>query len=141
MIYNRPVNLLTRILNPATCIILFLGILMIWGYALAEQNPKVAKNKADPAGAADKQVHPLFYPVKFFQKYISPLDGNRCPMYPSCSKYCLEAAQKHGLFMGWIMTCDRLVRCGRDETKRSPAVLVNGVRRSYDPVANNDFWW
>ena len=23
-------------------------------------------------------------PLKFFQKYISKADGDRCPMYPSC---------------------------------------------------------
>jgi hypothetical protein len=77
----------------------------------------------------------------FYQEYISPLDGNRCPMQPSCSAYAGEALEKHGLFMGWIMACDRLVRCGRDETKRSPVIILDSREYIYDPVDANDFWW
>jgi len=114
---------------------------MLWGSASAEQYLGTVTNKAVPADSAQEQIHPVLYPIKFFRKYISPVDGNRCPMYPSCSKYCLEAAQKHGLLMGWVMSCDRLVRCGRDELKLSPTVLVNDAKLSYDPLTNNDFWW
>jgi len=39
------------------------------------------------------------------------------------------------------MTCDRLMRCGRDELKLSPQVMVNGRWKCYDIVENNDFWW
>jgi len=134
-------KLLFNIRHPVSCIILFLGLFMLWGSAFAEQNPKIAKNKAGLTNAADEQIHPFLYPVKFFKQYISAVDGDRCPMYPSCSQYCLEAVQKHGLLMGWIMASDRLVRCGRDELKLSPAVLVNDAKRSYDPLTNNDFWW
>ncbi|MDY6904790.1 MAG: membrane protein insertion efficiency factor YidD [Thermodesulfobacteriota bacterium] len=76
-----------------------------------------------------------------FRKYISPIDGDRCPMYPSCSHYSHDAAKKHGLIMGWIMTCDRLMRCGRDELRVSPPVVVGGALKCFDPVENNDFWW
>lgn len=62
-------------------------------------------------------------------------------MHPSCSAYAGEALEKHGLFMGWIMACDRLVRCGRDETKRSPAIILDSQEYIYDPVDANDFWW
>ncbi|MBF0233565.1 MAG: membrane protein insertion efficiency factor YidD [Desulfamplus sp.] len=86
----------------------------------------------------------------FFQLYrdvISPADGDRCGMSPSCSKYGQEAFTKHGLFMGWIMTCDRLIRCGRDERSFSPSVVSNGKDGSqrkvliFDPLDANDFWW
>ena len=79
--------------------------------------------------------------IKFYQTYISGIDGNRCPMSPSCSNYAAKAIDKHGLLIGWIMTCDRLVRCGRDETHLSPEVTVNGRHLFYDPVKANDFWW
>ena len=81
------------------------------------------------------------YPITFFQKYISPVDGDRCPMYPSCSSYSKQAFQTHGFFMGWIMTCDRLMRCGRDETRLSPEIMQNGRRLTYDSLSQNDFWW
>ncbi len=83
----------------------------------------------------------LFSPITLYQKYISPIDGNRCPMHPSCSAYCSQAMGKHGFFMGWIMTCDRLLRCGRDELKLSPRMRIGNEVYSSDPVNSNDFWW
>lgn len=79
--------------------------------------------------------------VQLFQRYISPIDGDRCPMHPSCSAYSRDAFEKHGLLMGWFMTCDRLLRCGRDEWQVSPRVVINGELRCYDSVEQNDFWW
>lgn len=79
--------------------------------------------------------------VGLYKRHISPVDGDRCPMYPSCSQYSLQAFRKHGLFMGWMMTCDRLLRCGRDELTIAPTIDINGRSRCYDPVEDNDFWW
>lgn len=60
-------------------------------------------------------------------------------MYPSCSAYSMEAIQKYGLIKGWVMTCDRLLRCGRDEVKLAPRVIIGGEAYCHDPVADNDF--
>jgi hypothetical protein len=90
---------------------------------------------------ADQGFNPLRFMVELYRTYISPIDGKSCPMYPSCSEYSLLCFEKHGLFIGWVMTCDRLFRCGRDELQLSPEVAVNGELRCYDPVENNDFWW
>jgi len=79
--------------------------------------------------------------LQFFQEHLSPVDGNRCTMTPSCSAYAARAIEKHGLLMGWIMACDRLVRCGRDETTLSPSRHINGEPHTLDPVEANDFWW
>ncbi len=76
-----------------------------------------------------------------YQEYISPVDGDRCRMFPSCSNYASDAFQKHGVLMGWIMTCDRLVRCGRDEVTLSGSITKNQKERCHDPVYGNDFWW
>jgi putative membrane protein insertion efficiency factor len=138
---NLLINLPSGVRHPVSVIILFLGVFVLWDSAVAEQSTQIENNQTVWSGAADELTHPLLYPVIFFRKYISPVDGHRCPMYPSCSQYCLEAVQKHGLLMGWIMASDRLIRCGRNELKLSPTVLVNDVRRSYDPLTNNDFWW
>ena len=79
--------------------------------------------------------------IRFYQEYISPADGDRCPMHPTCSEYARQAIEKHGLVMGWIMACDRLARCGRDEVRLSEKIRVNRETKVYDPVENNDFWW
>jgi len=78
--------------------------------------------------------------IKFYQKYISGIDGDRCSMYPSCSHYSGQAIKKHGWLKGWIMTCDRLMRCGRDEAKISPPIMVKGQRHTYDTLDRNDIW-
>ncbi len=44
------------------------------------------------------------------------------------------------MVLGWIMTSDRLMRCGRDETRLSPGVFSNGKLKTADPVSRNDFW-
>ena len=89
---------------------------------------------SEPANAAA-------FLVKLYRRYISPIDGSDCPMYPCCSSYSIECFEKHGFFIGWIMTWDRLCRCGRDELRLSPWILFNGQLKCYDPVKNNDFWW
>ncbi len=79
--------------------------------------------------------------IRFYQEHISVVDGNRCPMYPSCSAYASRVFKKHGPVLGWIMACDRLVRCGRDESKVSIKLLLDKNEFIYDPVSANDFWW
>ncbi|MDA8133278.1 MAG: membrane protein insertion efficiency factor YidD [Desulfobacteraceae bacterium] len=89
-------------------------------------------------GPAEETAHPL---IQFYQDHISAVDGDRCPMYPSCSAYAAEAVKKHGPVIGWIMACDRIVRCGRDIKKMAPVVTVHGENLYHDPVEANDFWW
>ena len=90
------------------------------------------------------QVHKAFNPlrvlVQFHRDFLSPIDGKECPMYPSCSAYSLQCMKKHGAFVGWMMSCDRLLH-EADEMRRAPIVYVNGKARFQDPVENNDFWW
>ena len=77
--------------------------------------------------------------LSFFSQVISPVDGDRCPSYPTCAAYSKEAYQKHGAFVGTLMTVDRLIH-EADETSFSPTVKVYGVRRIYDPVSDNEVW-
>jgi len=78
--------------------------------------------------------------IRIFQKYISPVDGDRCPCYPTCSQYSVEAIRKHGAVIGMVMTFDRFLH-ESDEIRRVPLVKVYDSYRYYDPVEKNDFWW
>ncbi len=78
--------------------------------------------------------------LHLFQKYISPVDGDRCPSYPTCSQYAVEAVRKHGAVMGVLMAVDRLIH-EADEVRRVPQVRIGDRDRYFDPVENNDFWW
>lgn len=83
----------------------------------------------------------LSWCVRFYRETISRVDGERCMMFPSCSAYSLEAIRKHGFFVGYIMTADRLIH-ESNEMDYSPTIMLkNGKERYYDPVAANDFWW
>jgi uncharacterized protein len=80
-------------------------------------------------------------PLLFFQRVISRADGDRCPMHPSCSHYAATVFKRYNPITAWILTCDRLLRCGHDEMRTAPQVLVNGAPHAYDPVEANTFWW
>ena len=73
-------------------------------------------------------------------KHISAVDGQRCPSEPTCSAYSAQAFRKHGFFIGWMMTVDRLIH-EADEGRNSPVVKRHGEFKIFDPVSNNDFWW
>jgi hypothetical protein len=71
---------------------------------------------------------------------VSAVDGDRCQMSPTCSEYSIQAFKKHGFFLGFIMTFDRLIH-ENDELSLSTRIGTGSSRRVYDPVSNNDFWW
>ena len=49
--------------------------------------------------------------IRNYQKYLSPLKTTRCPYYPTCSNYALQAVEKYGALKGSILAGWRLVRC------------------------------
>ena len=46
-----------------------------------------------------------------YRRVISPLYGQVCRYYPSCSRYALEAFQRQGFIFGACLTVWRLLRC------------------------------
>ncbi len=49
--------------------------------------------------------------IRGYQLLISPLLGNNCRFYPSCSHYAQEAIEVHGGVKGLWYTIRRLLRC------------------------------
>lgn len=49
--------------------------------------------------------------IRTYQKFLSPLLGQRCRFYPSCSQYTLEAIEEWGLIKGMWLGARRLSRC------------------------------
>jgi putative membrane protein insertion efficiency factor len=49
--------------------------------------------------------------LRGYQLFLSPLLGNHCRFYPTCSQYALEAIEQHGVLRGTWMGCRRLLRC------------------------------
>ncbi|MCR5846985.1 MAG: membrane protein insertion efficiency factor YidD [Lachnospiraceae bacterium] len=53
----------------------------------------------------------LIFIINLYRKYLSPLKSTRCPYYPCCSQYGLEAIQKHGAIKGSALAAWRICRC------------------------------
>jgi len=68
--------------------------------------------------------------LKGYRSVISPLYGNVCKYYPSCSAYALEAVTVHGAVKGTWLAARRLGSChpwaegGYDPVPGTPAAAV-----------------
>ena len=49
--------------------------------------------------------------IRGYQWFISPLLGNHCRFYPSCSEYAREAIERHGAIRGVWLAIRRVARC------------------------------
>ena len=49
--------------------------------------------------------------VRAYQLLVSPILGQRCRYYPSCSNYAIGALRIHGPFKGMILAVWRILRC------------------------------
>ena len=57
-------------------------------------------------------VRKLFLlPLRAYQRLLSPLLGNRCKYYPSCSEYAAQAIERYGILRGLVLAGWRLLRC------------------------------
>lgn len=49
--------------------------------------------------------------IRVYQRLISPLLGNNCRFYPTCSHYMYGAIEKYGVVAGGWLGIKRLLRC------------------------------
>ena len=49
--------------------------------------------------------------IRIYQFFLSPLLGNHCRFYPSCSQYAREALEFHGVVRGLGLAIRRVLRC------------------------------
>ncbi len=50
-------------------------------------------------------------PIRAYQWVLSPMLGNRCRYYPSCSEYAAQAIGRFGILRGLVLAGWRLLRC------------------------------
>jgi uncharacterized protein len=70
--------------------------------------------------------------IKAYQFALSPLFGQHCRFYPSCSQYMIDAISQYGVIRGFWLGCKRLLRCQPlCEGGVDPVVLVK-ENKGYD---------
>lgn len=126
-------------------LLLFISLLLVIGESKANplayqplharQLPSIEQN---PPGQGAAGV--LLAALAFWNSYLSPIDGERCPLYPSCATYARQAIHKHGGLLGGWMTIDRLLH-ERSEIS-SGELITSTKKKSYvvDRLSMNDFW-
>ncbi len=67
-------------------------------------------------------------PIKLYKKFISPLLGDHCRYYPTCSEYMMQAIEIHGVIKGIMLGTYRIIRCNP------------WARGGYDPVPPKGKW-
>ena len=73
--------------------------------------------------------------IRFYQRAFSPLLGQRCCFYPSCSQYAIEAINVHGSIKGFWLSLKRISRCHPlAVTGHDPVPCINKKIKS--PVNN-----
>lgn len=77
--------------------------------------------------------------VWFYRTFVGSAIGNRCALYPSCSRYFLEACRKHG-WLGVPLMTDRFVREPVESVKDEWVLDPAGHWKHPDPVEAHDFW-
>ncbi len=50
-------------------------------------------------------------PIRGYQLLLSPMVGERCKYYPSCSEYAVQAIGRFGILRGLVLAGWRLLRC------------------------------
>lgn len=50
-------------------------------------------------------------PIRFYQRFVSPLSPPVCRFTPTCSNYAVEAIVRHGVLKGMALGAWRIVRC------------------------------
>ena len=74
-------------------------------------------------------THILIKLIKVYKFLISPLLGNSCRYFPSCSDYSIEALKTFGFFKGSYKSLRRIISC-------HPIKLLGGGE-GFDPVNKN----
>ena len=53
----------------------------------------------------------IIFPIKIYQKLISPFLGYSCRFTPTCSNYTIEVINKFGIIKGTLLSIKRILKC------------------------------
>lgn len=103
----------------------------------AEARPAPAPRAVDPLPPA----HFFWLPFRFYNRFVSPIQGARCSHRPTCSGYAIGAVRRHGTVLGLWLTVDRLMLGGHSSRLRPlPMIVTDAGPRFLDPLDDALFW-
>jgi putative membrane protein insertion efficiency factor len=74
------------------------------------------------------------FPIRIYQRLISPLLGPRCKYYPSCSEYAAQAITNFGILRGLILAGWRVLRCNPLSHGGYDPVEAQRLFKSHNPA-------
>lgn len=85
----------------------------------------------------------LIFLLRAYQLTISPMLGQKCRFFPTCSNYALEALRVHGAARGSWLATKRVCKChpwhpGGVDLVPGPSGPVSRCASAPDPVAKSD---
>jgi len=93
-----------------------------------------------PVGGTNPAALALSWAVRAYQQTVSRVDGDRCPSYPTCSQYAVEALWEHGPLVGPVLTAGRLIS-EADAAAFAPRIHIGGQWRIYSPLSDDLAFW
>ena len=71
-------------------------------------------------------THILIKLIKVYKFLVSPLLGQSCRYFPTCSEYSIEALKTFGFFKGLYLSLKRILSCH--------PIKILGGGEGFDPV-------
>jgi uncharacterized protein len=102
------------------------------------RGPWEARPPASAAPETRPEVLAARGALRAFQRFVSPVDGPRCNLYPTCSEFARQAVRRYGLLAGIVLTAGRLMRDNASAHLYYRRALVGGQIVLYDPP--EDHW-
>lgn len=118
-------------MKPWTLLLLLSSALAVadpWGTDADLARPLSPTEKARPSLFARIAIGA----VRFHQKVLHPIQGERSHFRPTSSHYTLQAMKHYGFLKGFLMGCDRLMR-ENEEAWIYPTRTIKGRRWKWDP--------
>lgn len=106
-----------------------------WNYWTRTTNDYLIPSTQSEKKHDEKEISVMSELQDGYSFFISDLDGDNCPFYPTCSSFFVSSVAKTNIFQGTLMFADRFTR-DSNLFKSHNHYAVHKSGRLYDPVEN-----
>ena len=109
MIFYLPLNTISHMKRAGLLFLISAVLLIFLPFTTGADETAYDVLVGIPPGTTLEEGSLVDKALRFYQENISSHDGPRCLFYPTCSHFAGQAVKEHGLFLGMLMTIDRMV--------------------------------